>query len=259
MRGAGTLVGLLLLTSIASADQPCRDDSGRFMPCSEVEDPQVKPLVDPLPIPKDTHADSDFALDAGLGVIASLSSEASSGEPTAEIALAFDLATNEKSPRLSLLSRFGALPGQSLDLSDPTSFRSLSIEGTLSQPLWSNLRLRPAAKLGAEFRFSGDAEPLHRAARYGYLGVRVEGDPGYLFLGLGGDERLSTSTKDTPSYLPAADVSWRLNVSDLMGWKVDTYVTGRVLLFMRLGWYGATDAGSDVAQVGVMVGYGAKR
>lgn len=231
------------------------------MPCSEIVEPVVVPIVDPMPTgpapgyePKD---DGDFAAAAGLGAIASLSSEASSAEPTGQISASFDVATNEKSPRASLLATFGALPGQAVSFSDPATFRSLGIEGALSQPLWSNLRVRPAVVVGAEFRFSGETEPLHRASRYGYIGARVEGEDGYLFLGMGGDERLSTADRSTPAYLPAASVTWRLRLGKITG-AIDASLVGRVLLYLRLG-YGAQDAGSDVAQVGVIVGVGGKR
>ncbi len=252
---AGFLWTQLWLPSLF-ADQPCRDDAGRFVPCDEVEKLPAVEYPAPTPAPPDTKADG-FAMDAGLGVVASLSSEASSGEPTAEVSAAFDVATNEKSPRLSLLGRFGALPGETVSLTDPTTFRSLGIEGTLSQPLWSNLRIRPAVQVGAEFRFSGDEQPLHRAARYGYLGARVEGEDGYLFLGVGGDERLSTSDRSTPAYLPATAVSWSLRIGKITG-AIDARLVGRVLLYLRMG-YGASDAGSDVAQVGVLVSVGGKR
>lgn len=250
-----------LLADQFDTTRTCRDDAGRFMPCSEVSEPAVTPIVDPLPSGPapgyEPEKDSDFGMDAGLGVVASLSSEASSGEPTAEVNATFDVATNDKSPRLALLARFAALPGETVSLSDPTTFRSLGLEATLAQPLWSNLRLRPALMIGAEFRFAGDSEPLHRAARYAYVGTRVDGGDGYLFLGVGGDERLSINSRETPQYLPAAAVGWQLRIANITG-KLDAYLTGRVLLYLRLG-YGAQSAGSDVAQIGVLVGYGAKR
>lgn len=265
LRGALVVVAVFwALSAWAFADQPtCRDDSGLLLPCSEVSDNERLPVRDvpdfpvAIPVPKDTHADSDFALDAGVGGVASLSSEASAVEPTAEINAAFDLATNDKSPRLALLAAFRALPGETVSLADPATFRSLGLEGTLSQPLWSNLRLRPAILLGAEFRFAGDEAPLHRAARYAYLGTRMDGDAGYLFLGVGGDERLSTASREAPDYLPAANVSWGLRMGKITG-AIDARLVGRVLLYLRLG-YGATTAGSDVAQLGVLVGFGARR
>lgn len=250
-----------LWSSVALCDEPCRDDSGRFIACEELIERHAVPIVDPLPTGPapgyEPKADTDFALDAGLGVVASLSSDASSAEPTAEVNAAFDVATNDKSPRLALLARFAALPGETVSLSDPATFRSLGIEATLSQPLWSNLRLRPAIQIGAEFRFAGDAEPLHRAARYAYIGTRVDGDAGFLFIGVGGDERLSVNSRDTPQYLPAVSVGWQLRLATITG-RLDAYLTGRALLFARIG-YQQASAGSDVAQIGVLVGYGAKR
>jgi hypothetical protein len=254
------------ICAVAFGDQfdarRCRDEAGRFMPCEGLPAQSERlPIVDPLPSGPapgyEPKPDTDFALDAGLGAVASLSSEASSAEPTAEVNASFDLATNDKSPRLSLAAFFRALPGEAVNLSDPTTFRSLGLEGTLSQPLWSNLRLRPALLLGAEFRFAADEQPLHRAARYAYVGTRVDGDDGYLFLGVGGDERLSVNSRETPQYLPAANVSWRLRLGSITG-AIDAALTGRVLLYLRLG-YGQASAGSDVAQVGVLIGFGAKR
>ncbi len=256
------VLALWAWTAYALADQPCKDPkTGRFIACDDLTEGEKLPVENGTWVaPKVTPEpeESDFRLDGGIGGIASLSSDASSAEPTAELNAAFDIATNLKSPRLSLLARFGALPGETVSLSDPTTFRSLGIEGTLSQPLWSNLRIKPAVQLGAEFRFAGDSEPLHRAARYGYLGARVEGEEGYLFLGVGGDERLSTSSRSTPDYLPAANISWRVKLGTLTG-VVDAALVGRVLLFLRLGTYGQGSAGSDVAQVGVLIAVSGKR
>lgn len=211
---------------------PCRDVvTGAFIKCPET-----------------------FVMDAGLGVVASLSSEASAGEPTAELGVGFDIADANKSPRMDLVARFGALPGATVDLADPTTFRSMGLEGYLSQPLSSVLRLKPAVLIGLEFRFDGDTAPLHRAARFGYLGVRFDSKAGYLFLGAGGDERLSTSDRSTPAYLPSATVAWRVRLANLTG-KIDSYLVGRVLVYLRTG-YGAADAGSDVAQIGVLIGGG---
>ncbi len=258
------LVALLMwaISAYAFADQPCKDPkTGRFISCDDLTEQEKLPVENgtwvapPPPVPE---TDSDFAMDLGAGAIASLSSDASSAEPTADLSAAFDLAENVKSPRLSLLARFGALPGETVSFGDPSTFRSLGIEGTLSQPLWSNLRVRPAVQVGAEFRFNGDEEPLHRAARYGYIGGRVEGEDGYLFLGIGGDERLSTSDRTTPAYLPAVAVTWRVKLGRVTG-AIDAALVGRVLLFARLGYYGQDSAGSDVAQVGVLVSVGGKR
>ena len=132
---------------------PCTDPvSGRFIKCPET-----------------------FVIEAGVGVVASLSSQASAGEPTAELAVGFDIADANKSPRLDLVAAFRALPGSTVDLADPTTFRSMGLEGYLSQPLSSVLRLKPAVLIGMEFRFDGDTAPLHRAARFGYLGVLIGG------------------------------------------------------------------------------------
>jgi len=227
---AGFLWTQLWLPSLFAA--PCRDVvTGAFIKCPET-----------------------FVMDAGLGVVASLSSEASAGEPTAELGVGFDVADANKSPRMDLVARFGALPGATVDLADPTTFRSMGLEGYVSQPLSSVLRLKPAVLIGLEFRFDGDTAPLHRAARFGYLGVRFDSKAGYLFLGAGGDERLSTSDRSTPAYLPSATVAWRVRLGTLTG-KIDSYLVGRVLVYLRTG-YGAADAGSDVAQIGVLIGGG---
>jgi hypothetical protein len=230
--GIGFAVVLGFLWTQAASAAPCRDVvSGAFIKCPET-----------------------FVLEAGVGVVASLSSQASAGEPTAELALGFDVADANKSPRLDLVAAFRALPGATVDLADPTTFRSMGLEGYLSQPLSSVLRLKPAVLIGLEFRFDGDSAPLHRAARFGYLGVRFDSKAGFLFLGGGGDERLSTAPRDAPQYLPSATVAWRLRLANVTG-KVDAYLTGRVILYLRTG-YGIREAGSDVAQIGVLIGGG---
>lgn len=230
-----------------------------------VKDGERLPIVDPLPSgpasgdePKPAGS-TDFAIDGGLGVAGTLTSEGNQAEPILELGAGFDVSTAEKSPRLDFTGRFGTLQGSTPSLDDPTSFRSVSFEGRLSQPLAKDLVLRPAVLVGIEIRMATDGvEPRHQGARYGYLGVQFAGDEGHLFLGAGGDERVSTSRGNSPAYLPAATASWLLRLSEFDGKKFRAYLTGRVIAYVRLG-YGAADAGNASATVGFMVGGGNKR
>lgn len=265
LRLLGALLLAFLWSTVAYAGEPCKNDAGLEIVCPDyLEEPavvQAPPSPAPSPSPTPTPSpspspDAGFKVDAGGGVIASLSSETSKGEPTAELALGINLVKGQKNPpRGELLLRYGALPGVTPNLSDPTTFRAFGAEASVSKALSDNLVLKPSLVFGADFRFNEpDVEPRHRAARFFFVGFRIDGDRGFLFLGAGGDERLSTTARDRPSYLPAGTATWRLKVGDVTG-NLAAYITGRVVLFLRLG-YTALAAGSDIAQLGGMLGWG---
>lgn len=267
MRLRGAFLVVLLHSGIwtaAFADQPlCRDDAGRFTSCTEVfgqEHLPVRDVPEHVPAPADTHAsDQDFAIDGGVGVAGTLTSEGTKQEPIVEATAGFDLAINEKSPRLDLLGRFGTAQGTTPSLTEPTSFRSVSFEARLSQPLWSNLLVRPTLLAGIEIRIATDGEkPRHQGVRYICLGGQVAGEPGYFFAGFCGDERVSTSLKADPSYLPSANVTWLLRLRDLAGGNLRAYMVGKIVAYIRMG-YGAADAGNATATVGFLIGGGNKR
>lgn len=266
-RAAAAAVLLALLwTEGARADQPCRDDAGLAMPCSEVAEVERLPVRDEpdfpvtIPVPKDTHAgDADFTIDAGAGVAGTLTAAGMKQEPIVHVVSGFDLATNEKSPRLDLDARFGTAQGGTPSLSAPASFRAVSFEARLSQPLWKNLLLRPALLAGIEIRMETDGEkPRHQGVRYVCLGGQIAGDPGYFFAGVCGDERVSTSLSAEPAYLPSVAASWLLKLRELAGGNLRAYLVGKVVAYLRIG-YGAADAGNASATVGFMVGGGNRR
>lgn len=262
----GYLWSTLWLPSVF-ADQPntdghCRNDAGLLMPCEEVAGYPVReaPAARRTPAPAATPEPStDFAIDGGAGLAGTLTSEGNKAEPILELLAGFDVSTAEKSPRLDFAGRFGTLEGSTATLSDPASFRSVSFEGRLSQPLADGLLLRPAVLVGIEIRMAtGGVEPRHQGARYAYLGAQFAGDDGYVFIGAGGDERVSTSVSASPAYLPAVTASWLLKLTEFDGKKFRAYLTGRVIAYARLG-YGAADAGNASATVGFMIGGGNKR
>lgn len=244
--------------------KPCRDDAGRFMPCSEVLDREKLPIVDPLPSGpapgyEPTEVGTDFTIDGGAGVAGTLTSSGMKQDPIVHVVAGFDLAVNEKSPRLDLDARFGTAQGGTPTLTEPTSFRSVSFEARLSQPLWRNLLLRPTLMAGIEIRIANeDEKPRHQGVRYVCLGGQVSGDPGYFFAGVCGDERVSTSLRDDPAYLPSVTAAWLLKLRDLAGGDLRAYLVGKVVAYLRLG-YGAADAGNASATVGFMIGGGNKR
>jgi hypothetical protein len=256
------LCGFLWTTPLQAAE-PCRGADGKFIECPDhLEDLQPVPLVETSPDPSPSPSPSpsvDFAIDGGAGLGGTLTSEGNEAEPIAEIGVGFDVSTKAKSPRLDLWARYGTLPGTTPSLEDPTAFQSAAFELRLSQPLADSMLLRPALLVGLEIRIRKEGlEPRHNGARFIYLGVQFAGARGYVFLGGGGDERVSTTTRDRPDYLPAVTASWLLKVRDLAGGNLRAYLTGRVLAFLRLG-YSAASAGTTSAQFGFMVGGGNKR
>lgn len=228
-----------LWTQAAFAAKPCQNAAGLEIECPD----HVQQVV---------SAEDDFTLEAGGGYVASLSSETSKGEPSIDLAIGVDVVKgDELSPRLDLMARFGAFPGETIALEDPTTFRSFAADACVSKQFWKTVIVKPAALFGLEFRFKGaEAEPRHRAARYGYLGIRIDGKRGFLFLGAGPDERLSTTSRESPAYLPTAAAFFKLKLGEITG-KLKAYLTGRMLAFLRFG-YGTSTAGSDVAQFGVL-------
>lgn len=220
-----------------------------------IGEPDPIPTPAPTPIPPPT---SDFTFDGAAGGIVGLTSGATQVQETVELAVGFNVKRSDQDvPRLDFLGRFGVLPGEidGFNLDSIASFRSASLEVCLHQGI--GLRLRPALLVGFETRLEGDETPLTRTARFIHFGVRVQGPEGYLFAGAGGDERLSAAgNRDQhAAYVPTFLASWRLRVAELVKDRgVHLYLTGRALLYMRLGYEWETTP--DSVQLGLMAGWG---
>lgn len=230
----------------------CWDDIGKkWADCPvKVSDPDVVPEGD---LGDDS---SDLSIELAAGYSLTVTGSRTGHSPAVDIAVGFDLAPDEKAPRFELLGSFDSLPGVSTG-GEVESFRGFGVEGLLSQPIGA-LFLRPAVLVGFDTRVNGDATPLHRSARYAYLGVRfAKADRGSLFIGGGGDERLSTADRERPDYLPAGIISWRLRIGDITG-DLDASLVGRAILYLRLG-YGAATAGADAITLNFLAGWGKRQ
>jgi hypothetical protein len=138
----------------------------------------------------------------------------------------------------------GALPGESLELTNPATYRSIAVRGGLTQPLSSRLKFSLYASAGFATRLPGDTEPRDRTVRWASFGIRFVGARGLLEVGGGPDERLGGG------YMPTGHVRAALNLGEYA--KVRAYFIGEALLALRLG-YSPTER-SDLVLVGFGVG-----
>lgn len=281
-------LALAVLPAGPVAAEPCRGPNGQFVACTcestgcplgEVcainpatakhecvplntetvidEKPVPEPTPTPSPSPTPPPVDkSDFTINATGGYSITATGDKTGHAPSVDLAVGFDLSPSIKAPRLELFGYFNSIPGLSEGTGEMDSFGGFGVDALLSQPV-ADLYLRPAVLLGFQTRIDGENTPLHRSARFGYLGVRfAKKDRGGLFVGAGADERMSTRDDDTPDYLPAAILAWRVRIGDIVpGGDLNAWLIGRALLYLRLG-YVDPSAGADQVTLALNIGWG---
>lgn len=114
------------------------------------------------------------------------------------------ISTFANGPRLVVAGEFGALPGESLEISKPESFRSLKMEIAVAQTLSPKLNFGLYARAGFATRLAGDNTPRDRAPRWAGVGLRFKGDASELIVTFNADQRLSSTAdaKATPAAGP---------------------------------------------------------
>jgi hypothetical protein len=147
-------------------------------------------------------------------------------------------------PRLVVSPELGALPGMTINLTQPETFRALTFRAALVQPI-SRLRIAPYVGLGFSTRVENDPEPLQRTARWWSAGARLAGPRGWLELGGGMDERLGDG------YSPAGHLRGALLLGDRAG--INGWIFVEAILALRLGPW-SDEVRTDVVTAGVGIG-----
>lgn len=128
--------------------------------------------------------------------------------PTVRVDIEAPISSHPAGPALHVTLDVGGLPGETLAIEDPSTFRSVGLEVGLSQPIKPSV-FYPRVYLGAGFasRLPGDREPRNRAPRFALVGVQFQTDSrkARFVLGIGGDQRISTSTHSA-TWEPAVQI-----------------------------------------------------
>lgn len=137
---------------------------------------------------------AQMTLTINAGGVSSLGSQDSySISPTANIEVQAKLAELKYVPRLNVLTSLSALPGESVNVSDVKTFRSIEFEAGFSQPI-PGIYAQLYAGFGFATRLPGDSEPRVSAAKFFSAGALFSTDDktSYLYIGGGPDQRLNS-------------------------------------------------------------------
>jgi hypothetical protein len=190
-------------------------------------------------------------LDAmGGGLVSFSTSTETALEPMARLAIVAPLAYGARPPELLVDLDLGALPGDSISITDPATFRSLELALAISWRPWLSSPLKFWGGAGFATRLPSDPEPRDRTARWAAAGVRLADDGGNaLAVGAGVDERLDGS------YQPTLEVMGSVRLwQPSEGSRLDTRLVGRAILGLDFGQYGS--ARRDVVQVAIAASVG---
>lgn len=194
-----------------------------------------------------------------IGGVVSLSADATGYEPAILLSVQAPLSTSSKGPTLDVTGELLALPGESIDAGDITTFRSLELGLAVWQPIFPSIvRVELYAQAGVASRRKGETEPAQKSplwAAFG-LGLRSPDHSRYVTVALGPDERtsdyaqlaLTIQAKATLPPLetgPLKGMTAALVVSIVRGLDVSQYGTG----------YPTRDGGVSSVRVALMVGF----
>jgi hypothetical protein len=231
----------------------CSDLLGRYVKCPDpratpapVATPPPQRVVDPPVVQidgetKEEEPEENVQAGARLSIAGGALAGVGGGAPAdvqPGITLSYDGPLYEhrqgKATRLEVEARLGILQGEALELSENTTFRSISVAGRLCQPLGVKLYFMPCVEAGFATRLDGDSTPRTRAPRWvsvAMKAVSAQGD--YISLGVGADERLDE--EDGQRYRPAAHVngSVKLWAPDNNS-KVQLRLVAQAILNLRL-------------------------
>lgn len=198
----------------------------------------------------------DVTVNVQAGGLVSLASDADAAlAPTARVLVSLPLAKAPAKPAgafpvpplLHLQADFTALPGESVAIEDPTTFRALEFRGGLAQRIHMDVNVDLYAEAGFATRLPGALQARDRAVRWAAAGLRIgrPAERGWLTLTAGADQRL--------------DGLWRPVV--ILAGAVELYDGDRALgahLFLVgeaiLGLGYGPQAQHDVVRAGVAVG-----
>lgn len=216
---------LLLQTSIPMIEE------------NSVQEPVIEliPIPSSIPLsPSPEPASMKLSVSAG-GVISLGSQDSYSLAPTAIVEVEAKLAATKYAPRLNVIVSLSSLPGQSLNINDPSTFRSVEFESGIQQGIPS-VYPKIYAGFGLATRLPGDTKPRVNAAKYFTAGVlfTTKSHDSYLYVGGGPDQRLSNSYL----YQATAHIEGKVKLATVGGVKsflVGNAILGSVSSLVRVG------------------------
>jgi hypothetical protein len=195
------------------------------------------------------------------GGIVSLSSEAQAAvSPLARLDVEAPIPIGSRPdwwPRLHVVADFTALPGESVQLAAPETFKALEFGVGVSQRLFGGggQEVRAYASAGFATRLPDDPTPRDKTVRYASAGLRFAAldRSAHLQLGLGGDQRLDGSWQ-AAVVVDGAVTLYRAREGTLKGARVA--LVGSAILGLDLSTYSSGLSGGrrDVVRVGVAIG-----
>lgn len=254
-RVLGIIAGLLLAflwSDVSLAADLCRDGAGRFTACpEEVSEPEVVPerSSTPAPITDEVTGRPRFRASIAAGALTAVTTDASASvEPLAMLSVEAPLSTSPRGPALEVHAALTALPDETLDLSDPQTFKAIEMSIGLSQPIHPSLLFRLYADGGFASRLATTEDPVARLPGWWSAGFlfRTADRGHWLKVGLGGDQRLSGA------WAAAVHVSGQAKVGERGG--VSLYLVGSLIRALDLSAYGYAPPARDALRLGVAVG-----
>jgi len=145
--------------------------------------------------------------------------------PMARIEVDAKVSDHPNTPRLYVRAMLSSLNGESIDLQDITTFKSLEFEAGLEQPI-PNVFPRLYLGVGLATRLPGDTEPRINAPKYLTAGVIFITDDrsSYIYLGGGPDQRLSLENL----YEPTAHIEGQVRLAQYKEAKL--FLSGEAIL-----------------------------
>lgn len=189
----------------------------------------------------------DVELSALAGGVVSLATEAEVGvSPLMALEVATPLSSWEMTPRLRVRLKLTDLPGETVVLQDPRSYRAVEASMTICQPIDDSIYIDLCLEAGFASRLPTDPGPLNKAARWG-AGLARFGRTGrgWLTVGLARDQRLDGLYRWT------AVVAGAVKMAEAFG--VEAQVVGDAILGIETG---PNASRRDLVRVGLAVGVG---
>lgn len=164
----------------------------------------------------------------------------------------------QNTPWLRVRADFTALPGESIELQNPETFRALQFSVSVSQRVFralergeQRIRLSVFAEGGFATRLPHDPAARDRSVRWGGGGLRLEerSRGAHISVALTGDQRLDGVYR-AAVVIDGAVQLWRADEGELKGAKVS--LIGQAILGLQIG--KEVGAQGDVVGVGIAVG-----
>jgi hypothetical protein len=165
-----------------------------LVPIDETKVIQLVPVILPDPGPA-------LGISIVAGGLSSLGTQESySITPMAKIEIDARTSDRPNTPHLYVRAMLSALSGESLNIEDVTTFKTLEFEAGLEQPI-PGIYPRLYLGVGLATRLPGDTEPRINAPKYltaGVLFTTID-RASYLYVGGGPDQRLSSDNLYEPT------------------------------------------------------------